>query len=84
MKFDVFKKAVVEAAKKAGLETEITPEPFRWSEDFGHYGKHVPAFFCGIGGGKDAAGLHTPDYTWNDAVSEAALKLFSELIGMTI
>jgi amidohydrolase len=72
------------AAKKAGLVTEIPPEPFRWSEDFGHYGKHVPAFFCGIGAGKDAAGLHTPDYCWNDAVSEAALKYFSELIGMTI
>ena len=72
------------AAKKAGLETEVPPEPFRWSEDFGHYAKQVPAFFFGIGGGRDAAGLHTPDYRWNDAVSEAAIWIFSELIGMSI
>ena len=71
-----------EAAEKAGLDVGIPPEPFRWSEDFGHYAKRCPAFFCGIGGGKDAAGLHTPDYRWNDAVSEAALRLFSALIGL--
>ena len=68
------------AAEKAGLSVEIPPEPFRWSEDFGHYAKRCPAFFCGIGGGKDAAGLHTPEYRWNDAVTDAALRLFSELI----
>ena len=72
------------AAKRAGLETEIPAEPFRWSEDFGHYAKQAPAFFFGIGGGRDAAGLHTPDYRWNDAVSEAAIWIFSELIGMSI
>ena len=68
------------AARSAGLTVEIPPEPFRWSEDFGHYAKHCPAFFLGIGGGKDAAGLHTPDYRWNDAVTESALRLFSKLI----
>ena len=68
------------AAKDAGLTVEIPPEPFRWSEDFGHYGGHCPSFFLGIGGGKEAAGLHTPDYRWNDAVTETALRLFSKLI----
>ena len=32
-----------------------------------------------IGGGTDAAGLHTPDYQWNDKVTEAALRFFTEL-----
>ena len=68
------------AAKQAGLSCMTPPEPFRWSEDFGHYGSRCPAFFCGIGGGEDAAGLHTPDYRWNDAVTDAALRLFSALI----
>ena len=72
--------AVEAAAKEAGLTVEIPPEPFRWSEDFGHYGSHCPAFFLGIGGGKEAPGLHTPDYQWNDAVTESALRLFSKLI----
>ena len=68
------------AAKQAGLGCMTPPEPFRWSEDFGHYASHCPAFFCGIGGGENAAGLHTPDYRWNDAVTEAAIRLFSALI----
>ena len=70
------------AARSAGLATETPPEPFRWSEDFGNYAKCCPSFFCGIGAGKDAPGLHTPDYRWNDAVSEAALRLFSAVIGL--
>ena len=68
------------AAKEAGLRCLTPAEPFRWSEDFGHYGAHCPAFFCGIGAGEDAPGLHTPDYTWNSAVTEAAVRLFSTLI----
>ena len=68
------------AVGQAGLACMTPAEPFRWSEDFGHYGSRCPAFFCGIGGGEDAAGLHTPDYRWNDAVTEAAIRLFSALI----
>ena len=68
------------AAEAAGLRCLTPAEPFRWSEDFGHYGAHCPAFFCGVGAGEDAPGLHTPDYTWNSAVTEAAVRLFSTLI----
>ncbi len=70
------------AAAQAGLPCLTPEEPFRWSEDFGHYGSRCPAFFCGIGGGEGAAGLHTPAYRWNAAVTEAALRLFSKLIGI--
>ena len=59
----------------------MTPaEPFRWSEDFGRYGARCPAFFCGIGAGEDANGLHTLDYRWHDEVTDAAIRLFSALI----
>ena len=68
------------AAEAAGLRCLTPAEPFRWSEDFGHYGAHCPAFFCGVGAGEDAPGLHTPDYRWNSAVTEAAVRLFSTLI----
>ena len=71
-----------DAARQAGLTVETPSEPFRWSEDFGHYSRRCPAFFLGVGGGKAAAGLHTPDYQWNDAVTEAALRFFSALIGI--
>ena len=69
-----------QAAARADLAVAIPPEPFRWSEDFGHYARRCPSFFLGIGGGVDAAGLHTPDYQWNDKVTEAALRFFTELI----
>ncbi len=68
------------AAIQAGLRCLTPTEPFRWSEDFGHYGARCPAFFFGIGSGIDAPGLHTPDYLWNSAVADAAVRLFSTLI----
>ena len=71
---------IEKAAALAGLTCLTPEEPFRWSEDFGHYGARCPAFFVGIGAGEDAPGLHTPDYRWNDAVTDAALRLFSALI----
>ncbi len=70
------------AAREAGLSCLTPAEPFRWSEDFGHYGARCPAFFCGIGAGEETAGLHTPAYQWNGAVTEAAIRLFSKLIGI--
>ena len=68
------------AAQEAGLSTLTPAEPFRWSEDFGRYSARCPAFFCGIGAGEDANGLHTPDYRWHDEVTDAAIRLFSALI----
>lgn len=68
------------AAKEAGLSVSCPSEPFRWSEDFGWYGSKVPALLLGIGTGENAPGLHTPQYCWNNAVTEAALKLFGTII----
>jgi amidohydrolase len=68
------------AAGHAGLRCLTPSEPFRWSEDFGHYGARCPAFFCGIGAGTEAAGLHTPDYQWNSIVADAAIRLFTALM----
>lgn len=73
---------VAAAAGEAGLPCLTPAEPFRWSEDFGRYGARCPAFFLGIGGGEDAPGLHTLAYRWDDRVTEAALRLFSKLIGI--
>lgn len=43
-------------------------EPFRWSEDFGHYLQNYPGTFFGIGVGNDYTNLHNPDYDFNDNV----------------
>ncbi len=61
------------AAETAGLPAIMLQEPFRWSEDFGCYGTRTKAFYFGVGGGEKAAGLHTPEYQWNDCVTQSAL-----------
>ena len=54
--------------------------PFRWSEDFGHYGQYLPACFFGIGAGTGTAPLHTRDYAWPDLLAPQAAELFLTLV----
>ena len=68
------------AAEDADLVSYELKEPMRWSEDFGRFGAGTKTCMAGIGGGETAAGLHTPDYRWNEAVTEAAIRLFGHLI----
>ncbi|HPE15886.1 MAG TPA: M20/M25/M40 family metallo-hydrolase [Oscillospiraceae bacterium] len=62
-----------------GLSCIELPEPFRWSEDFGYYGRRAEAAMVGIGAGEDWPQLHTDGYVFNDAVLPVALRLFSAL-----
>jgi len=68
------------AVHKAGLASMTLREPFRWSDDFGRYCSHVRTCYFGIGSGENAQPLHTPQYQWNNAVTETALKLFQTII----
>jgi len=63
----------------AGLETIELSEPFRWSEDFGHYGAAAKSVMVGIGAGICHPPLHTKDYVFNDEILPAALSLFLNL-----
>ncbi|NCB51540.1 MAG: M20/M25/M40 family metallo-hydrolase [Clostridia bacterium] len=65
--------------REIGLECVEVPEPFRWSEDFGHYGSLGSAVMFGIGAGTDWPQLHTENYTFNDRILPTALTLFSAL-----
>lgn len=64
----------------AGLPQQELAEPMRWSEDFGWYLKEVPGVFFGVGAGENWAGLHTPEYEFNDSIIETAVKAFAALI----
>jgi len=72
--------AVRKAAEHAGLPVFELKDPMRWSEDFGRFGAGTKTCMVGIGGGSDAAGLHTPEYRWNKAVTETAVRLLGHLI----
>ena len=50
--------------------------PFRWSEDFGWYGKYVPACFFGVGAGPETAPLHTENYVYPDELAPITAELF--------
>lgn len=67
------------ACRRAGLDSMDIAEPFRWSEDFGYYGRYAGAAMAGIGVGEEWPQLHTENYTFNDQIIPKALALFSEL-----
>lgn len=69
-----------QAAQKAGLTSVMLSEPFRWSDDFGRFCSVARTCYIGIGSGENAAALHTPQYSWNNAVTETALNLFKTII----
>ncbi|MFW5759078.1 MAG: M20/M25/M40 family metallo-hydrolase, partial [Bacteroidota bacterium] len=70
-------KIVCEELGKKCMEIK---EPFRWSEDFGHFTARFPSVLFGLGSGKDSPGLHNNDYDFPDEIIPGAIELFYELI----
>lgn len=73
-----------EILKNEMLNYEFINEPFRWSEDFGHYASRAPSLFLGVGSGEDTAPLHTDGYSCPDALAPAAAETLFGLIGIRI
>lgn len=63
-----------------GTPTVEAPEPFRWSEDFGHFGERCPTLFFGLGNGEEAPGLHQSDYRFDDDIIPVGVQVFHSLI----
>lgn len=68
------------AAGKLGLKTFRPAEPFRWSEDFGHYLTKTGGAFFGVGCGKEHAGLHTAEYEFDDNIIETVINLYAAIL----
>ena len=62
--------------RRDGLAYKYLDVPFRWSEDFGCYGKYLPACFFGVGAGPETAPLHTEGYCYPDALAPRTADLF--------
>jgi len=69
-----------EALEKSGLEHETLDEPFRWSEDFGHYRKVAKSYFWGLGSGENQPQLHNPDFDFPDELIPIGFKIYSSII----
>lgn len=65
---------------REGLPYKYLDVPFRWSEDFGHYGKYAPACFFGVGSGPETAPLHTEGYCYPDALAPVTAEIFLRLL----
>lgn len=73
----------VEKVKRAGehfgYQIIYPSDPFRWSEDFGHYLKETKGAFFGIGDGEEYAQLHTEGFEFPDEIIEKAVYVFKEI-----
>jgi metal-dependent amidase/aminoacylase/carboxypeptidase family protein len=51
----------------------------RWSEDFGHFLKHIDGAYFGIGAGEDYPVLHTKEYDFPDSLLPMIVALLMKL-----
>lgn len=67
------------AAQRAVVEVTDTFEPTMTSEDFSYYLQHRPGAYVYLGNG-DSAGLHNPEYVFNDDAIPYGASYFVELV----
>ena len=68
------------AADKTALDIHLKEEPFRWSEDFGHYSKLAPSGFFGLGSGSKQPNLHNAAYDFPDELLPYGLRMYWKLL----
>jgi amidohydrolase len=67
---------VRQAAQKLGLELQEAAQPFRWSEDFGHFTHIYKGALFGLGSGAAQPQLHHSDYDFPDALIPTGAAVF--------
>lgn len=73
--------AILESAiATCSFDSQVIAEPFRWSEDFGHYTqRHCGALF-GLGSGVDQPQLHNENYDFPDELIPYGVTLFEQIV----
>ena len=72
--------AIRKAAEKLRFRVKELDEPFRWSEDFGHFSNHCNAAQFGIGSGLNHPNLHSEYYDFPDEIIGPSVMLFHGII----
>ncbi|MBW6489690.1 MAG: amidohydrolase [Lentimicrobium sp.] len=70
---------VINAARTLGFELNNVVLPFRWSEDFAHFGAISKSVLFGIGAGEKQPPLHHPDYDFPDHIIPTAIDMWRTL-----
>ncbi|AKD04787.1 amidohydrolase [Pontibacter korlensis] len=71
---------VRKAAEKLKLEVANAVDPFRWSEDFGHFTARYKGALFGIGAGTEQPQLHHSNYDFPDEIIPTGAKLFYSIV----
>ena len=72
--------ALHKAAEACYLALREQEAAFRWSEDFGRFGRDCEILMFGLGSGLHHPQLHNPDYDFPDALIPTGIKLFRQLL----
>ena len=73
--------AVSDAARSLGLQVVEPAGPMPWSEDFGHFTRHLPSALLGLGAGRRWAPLHSVEYDFPDALLPVGINLLADTLG---
>lgn len=73
-------KIVQNACEKLNLQYELMENPFKWSEDFGHFTEQIKGALFGIGAGENTPALHNPNYDFPDELIETGSRLFYHIV----
>lgn len=71
---------LLSAVNNCGIQPIVLEKPFRWSEDFGHFGSIAPSCLFGLGAGEQHPDLHNPDYDFPDEITLQGVKVFNAII----
>jgi len=70
---------IVDSAQRTGLDLIKLKQPFRWSEDFGHFSKIAPSAMFGLGCGMGFPQLHNENYNFPDEIIKTGLMAFYQI-----
>ena len=77
---------ILGAAQALGLPCHEPPNPFAWTEDFGHFTALSKGALFGLGSGEGHPVLHSPEYDFPDEIIEIGksifLKILHQLLGV--
>lgn len=70
---------VENAAGKAGLSVYVLSQPFKWSEDFGHFTACFKGALIGFGSGESHPALHSAAYDFPDELIPTGVSLLTNI-----
>lgn len=77
---EVAANVVRESARKANIACKELDQPFKWSEDFGHFLLKYKGALFALGAGADIPKLHNHDYDFPDELIPIGLAMFKNIV----